>query len=63
VSEYTCAACHGTFNNGWTDEEAKAELGEHFPGTPVDACEEVCDECYNAITATLPADIVPWRDK
>lgn len=43
--KYTCTACGETFNKGWSDEKAKAELDETF-GMPVEECDLVCDGCY-----------------
>lgn len=45
---FTCAACGGTFEVGWSDEEAEAEKAQNFPAA-VAAGEEfelVCDDCY-----------------
>lgn len=42
---YTCALCGGTFNKGWSDEEAEAELASTF-AVPKDECDLVCDNCY-----------------
>lgn len=47
---YRCAMCKEIFINGWTEEEAvaemKANLGQSF--TPAD-CNVVCDDCYQTI--------------
>ena len=48
-NQYKCAACHGVFDKGWSDEEAKAELGVNFPGMTTDDCGIVCDDCYKAM--------------
>ena len=56
---FTCASCHGTFDKGWTDEEAAAEAGEFFPGINVtDPAEAgvVCDGCYQHIMARARAE-------
>jgi hypothetical protein len=44
--QYTCAICNGTFNMGWSDDEAIAELKEEFPGVDIEDCSIVCDNCY-----------------
>lgn len=45
-NEYQCVYCHGIFEKGWSDEEAKAELDETFPGITVEECGLVCDDCW-----------------
>lgn len=42
---YKCSACGGTFEKGWSDEEAKKELADKFD-VPVEECAIVCDDCY-----------------
>jgi hypothetical protein len=44
--KYTCALCCKTFEKGWSDEDAKAELEMTFPDTSIDDCDLVCDDCY-----------------
>lgn len=49
-NSYTCAECHGTFNKGRSDEEARAEASANgFDNIPAAEMVVVCDECYNAI--------------
>lgn len=43
---FTCAVCRETFEKGWSDEEAREELGETFPDFEPQDCELVCDDCY-----------------
>lgn len=46
---YTCAHCRGTFEKGWSDEEAVAEAKEDFGSAPDQWNENavmVCDDCY-----------------
>lgn len=45
---YTCEACGGTFDKGWSDEEAEAELKTTF-GVDKQDCGLVCDDCYKAM--------------
>lgn len=52
---FICAECGGTFEKGWTDEEAAAECQERFPGNQLDQCAVVCDECYQRIIASSSA--------
>ena len=47
--EFICAACHGTFTKGWSDEEAQAEADT---AGFVDQSVTVCEDCYVAMMAT-----------
>ena len=54
--EFTCAMCGGTFEQGWTDEEAEAEYTSAFTELSKEQKEdraEVCDDCYSAF---VPGD-------
>lgn len=44
---FTCFVCNGTFETapGWTEEDARAELEQLFPGVSTEECERVCDGC------------------
>lgn len=45
---FTCVMCGGTYEKGWSDEEARAEREALFGKTPErDAV--VCDECFQKI--------------
>lgn len=46
LNQYRCAQCKGIFDKGWSDEDALEEKNRHFPGTPVEDCVIVCDDCY-----------------
>jgi hypothetical protein len=49
---FTCAACKGTFPKAWSDEEARAEFEQRFPGEPFDeTVEMICDDCDPAVMA------------
>jgi hypothetical protein len=54
---YTCAGCGGTFDKGWSDEEADAESVATF-GVRGDApgMATVCDPCYQQIMRVAPRD-------
>jgi len=56
MAEYRCAACGGTFEEAWTDEEANAEARDVFgmdhEQDPTMAL--VCDDCYKAMIAAYP---------
>ena len=42
---YRCSVCKKVYEFG-NDEEALDELATNFPGTSVDECGIVCDDCY-----------------
>lgn len=42
---FTCDGCGRTYQKGWTDEEAKAEYAERFPGQEDAETATVCDDC------------------
>lgn len=44
-STYECAACLGTFEKGWTDDEAQAESMEKF-GYVDESFAVICDDCF-----------------
>lgn len=48
ASTYKCSVCGETYDKGWSDEEAEAELAENF-GVPKEDCDIVCDDCYKAM--------------
>ena len=49
-TEYECAACHGIFEKGWSDEEAAEEFHDYFPDLPIDdETALICDPCYEAM--------------
>ncbi|MGI4876668.1 MAG: hypothetical protein ACRYG4_04210 [Janthinobacterium lividum] len=52
AKSYTCAKCGGTFDKGWSDEEAAAELAASF-AVPLADCDLVCDPCYTKFRAWL----------
>ena len=41
--------CEGVFEPEWTEEEARAELEEFFPGEKAEDCAQVCDDCWEKI--------------
>jgi len=51
---YTCAACGGTFLDGWTEakarEEARREFGDVYYSQTM---EVVCDDCYRLMKALM----------
>lgn len=53
---YTCAACGGTFETAWSDEEAAAESREAFGVDPAQdpTMAIACDSCYKALTTAIP---------
>jgi hypothetical protein len=44
-NEYECSVCHGVFEKGWSDEEARADEKERYGANDPDAA-IVCDDCY-----------------
>ena len=46
---FKCAACGGTFEQEWSEEEALAELERVFPGWSPDDCSVICDDCHSAM--------------
>jgi len=49
---YRCAACGGVFNEGWLDEEARAEALALFGKDGHDpSMVKVCDDCFRAMDA------------
>jgi hypothetical protein len=46
---YKCSECGGVYESEWTEEEANAELERDFPGTSIEECDVVCDNCYQII--------------
>lgn len=46
---YTCDACRGVFDQGWTDEEAETEFAAIFGREKTDDDAEICDDCYKQI--------------
>ena len=45
VPTFECAACHGTFEKGWTDAEAESETIEKF-GCFDESFLTICDDCF-----------------
>jgi hypothetical protein len=53
--QFTCEQCGGTFDCGWTDDEAKAEAEANgFGEIPDGDMAVICDDCYNTIMGTNP---------
>jgi hypothetical protein len=48
TAHFTCENCGGTFEKGWSDEEARAEAIGTFGAMPAEPA-QVCDECYDMI--------------
>lgn len=49
---YECQMCWGLFEFGWSDEEARQEQRDNFPGL---AAAVVCDDCYREMMG-IPLD-------
>jgi rubredoxin len=52
---YACARCGGTFEKGWSDDEAEAETRRMFGNVPDHLLSVVCDDCFKALKATRRA--------
>lgn len=51
---YDCGVCGGTFEKGWSDDEAKAEYALNFPqekAADLNRGPFVCDDCYQQFMA------------
>jgi len=48
-AEFTCAACGGTFQTEWSDEEAMAEKDGLWPGVSIADCDVICDDCFKGL--------------
>lgn len=46
INQFTCAVCQGTFNKGWTDEEARQERSEIFGEWKDEDCVIICNDCF-----------------
>lgn len=51
TSTFTCTLCHGTYEKGWSDEEAQAEYVEKWPSSAAAGVSTniVCDDCFKAM--------------
>jgi hypothetical protein len=47
---FKCENCNNTFEKGWSDKEAKAEMKKNkFDKYPEDEMAIVCDDCYKKL--------------
>lgn len=46
---YECAACHGVFKEGWSEEEAEAEVKAIWGEIPERERLVICDDCFNKV--------------
>jgi len=46
--QYTCALCGGTFDKGWSEEEAEAEAKLLWGDMPEEDREVICDTCFQS---------------
>ncbi len=58
---YTCEMCKGTFDKGWTDEEAQAEAERLFPGMDHSDMAMLCDDCFQKIQAAAMRQKGPFN--
>jgi DNA-directed RNA polymerase subunit RPC12/RpoP len=52
---YRCAVCGETFQKGWSDAEAVAEMEARFGPVPEEMRAVVCDDCDRRIRAWYDA--------
>jgi len=43
---YQCESCKGTFEESWSDQEARQEFDQKFSGCDPADVVKVCDDCY-----------------
>lgn len=51
MKTYQCAHCGGTFESGWTDDEANAEAERLYgvkDASQRDDMAQICDDCFKA---------------
>jgi hypothetical protein len=61
---FTCAECHRTFAEAWSDSEAAEELQETFGGQfEISDCARVCDDCYMALLGKIRVATSGSREK
>lgn len=53
--EYQCARCGGTFEKGWSDEEAMDEMLDTWQGQSGDVV-VICDDCFEQVMAWAKAN-------
>ncbi len=46
TKQFTCAICQGTFDKGWSDEEARQERLKLFGEWMDEDCVTVCNDCF-----------------
>lgn len=51
---YTCDACGGTFEHGWSEEEAVAKAQPTFTEGELSDVVIVCDDCLRDMRAAMP---------
>jgi hypothetical protein len=57
-ASFTCSRCKGTFEKGWSEEEAAAELARDFAGHRQEDCDELCEDCYQRFMRWFRTDEV-----
>lgn len=53
TDSYRCAHCGEIKKKGWSDEEAKSELAQNFPGHTTSDCDLICDTCFQKFNAWM----------
>lgn len=61
-NEYQCAACHGVFEYGWSDDLATEELHQNFGEFDKADCAVICDDCYQQTGLFCGPPEDPFKD-
>lgn len=63
MKTYTCTHCGETYEQGWTEEEARAEAQAAYGDVPPEELSTVCDECHKGFMAWWQGMETPERDR
>lgn len=61
-AKFVCGECGGTFDKGWSDEDAQAEMLANFGELPDDDRVTVCDDCFQAMERNMRAAGLDFGD-
>lgn len=53
---YTCESCGGTWEKGWTDEEAEAEGRALLADPDAGGTAVICDDCFRLIMSRVQVE-------
>jgi hypothetical protein len=65
---FTCAACGGTFEKGWSEEEASAESRGLWGNIDPSKMAVICDDCFSvgrdaAVDEHAQKELMAWRNR